>query len=150
MKKGIFAVIIAYISLTVSVSAYHINNNDMALGVAFSYPMNTSISFRMANFPIINLGWSDNNTIGVTVDYWFEKGNLRGSVDYYIGIGGYGVFYNGTKDSKNVGLGARLPIGLQIIPSNHIEIFGEVSPSLLITPSLKPDIFGTVGIRYIF
>ncbi|MBK7185687.1 MAG: hypothetical protein IPH85_07110 [Ignavibacteria bacterium] len=72
------------------------------------------------------------------------KNNLAKNLDWYLGPGvnlGLG---------NPFALGVRLRVGLQWIPAEHLEIFGEVAPCLWLIDAVDLNINGAVGIRYIF
>ncbi|HVP19383.1 MAG TPA: hypothetical protein VMU36_10330 [Spirochaetia bacterium] len=72
----------------------------------------------------------DNTAVDFTVDYWFNRGNLSGMLDYYVGLGGY-LALASASNQLSFDLGARLPIGLQIWPlrGGVLEIFLEIAPA---------------------
>jgi hypothetical protein len=116
-----------------------------AAGIQFGYPGNVGLSLRFDRIAV-GAAWNfgDNGYLHVTADYWLLKNNLAKNLDWYLGPGvNLGV-------GDPFALGVRLPIGLQWIPADHIEIFGEAAPCLWLIDAVDFDFNGAVGIRYIF
>ncbi|MBK7032291.1 MAG: hypothetical protein IPI24_08795 [Ignavibacteria bacterium] len=133
--------------LLVAVAPVMAGNNDgsTAAGIQFGYPGNVGLSLRFDRIAI-GAAWhvGDNGYVHVTADYWLLKSSLAKNLDWYLGPGvnlGLG---------NPFALGVRLPVGLQWIPAEHLEIFGEVAPCLWLIDAVDLNINGAVGIRYIF
>lgn len=120
------------------------NEGGTGIGVQFGYPGNVGLSLRFDNVAVgaaWNLG--GNGYLHATVDYWMIKNDLAKDLDWYLGPG------------LNIGignpfiLGVRLPVGLQWMPVNRIEIFGELAPCLWLIDNVSFNWNGAVGVRYI-
>ncbi|MFC1504192.1 BAPKO_0422 family outer member beta-barrel protein [Spirochaetota bacterium] len=127
---------------------------DTGLGVVFGYPGSVGITIKLNNFPVISATWAfgDTTSIGATCDYWVVNQALSGTLlHWYLGIGAFGHFVvNAGKGEDSIGLGLRLPIGLQIFPVKQLEVYIELVPSLPLLPGIGFDINSAVGIRYHF
>ena len=120
------------------------------IGVIIGEP--TGLSLKFNNFPILGIAWSFDDYIHVHCDFWLNNYAVSKSVNWYFGIGGKMLIYKngkGNKDDK-IGLGARLPIGLQGFVLKNLEIFGEIVPGLMIVPSTDFDVDAGVGVRLHF
>jgi len=108
------------------------------------------ITLKFDNFPVIGIGYSflggGNNWLDLTVDYWILNPPLGGPFHWYLGIG-VNVNYPA---STVVGVGARVPIGIQFIPLNWLEIFLEGAPGVSVLPKLGFDWQAALGVRFYF
>jgi hypothetical protein len=97
-----------------------------------------ALSLKAPQWPIF---WGINARIrnsyfglSVTGDYYMVDKRLTPDINFgwYIGIGGYAGFYHVGGDSSYNGLsvGARVPVGIYIIPVSFFEVFLDVAPSL--------------------
>jgi hypothetical protein len=71
--------------------------------------------------------------VSATGDYYIIDKRLIPDINFgwYFGIGGYAGFYHvGGDNYSGLGVGARVPIGIYIIPVNFFEVFIDVAPSL--------------------
>jgi len=72
--------------------------------------------------------------VSVTGDYYLIDKRLTPDINlgWYLGIGGYAGFYHVSGDGSynGLGAGARVPIGIYIIPVDFFEVFVDVAPSL--------------------
>jgi hypothetical protein len=71
--------------------------------------------------------------LNVTGDYYLLDQTIvrNGNLGWYLGLGGYAGFYhNGDSNYNGLGVGARLPIGIYIIPLRFFEVFFDIAPSL--------------------
>lgn len=136
LKKWVL-IVLAIAVMAVSASA------RTALGVMIGEP--TGLSLRMDRFPILGVAWSfRSDYMHVHCDYWLINKTLNAPLRWYLGLGAaVGV-------RTEVGLAARVPLGLQIVPHRHIEIFGELVPGVAVLPGTDVYIAGALGVRYIF
>ena len=115
-------------------------------------PAGAMFLLHIPKIPLMfGVGLNSPFSIGLTVDYWFARGNLVSILDYYVGVGGYAqIFTNPT----NFELGGRVPFGLQVWPVGQtLEVFIELAPAFGI--SVDPTQFawhlqGAVGLRFWF
>jgi len=124
---------------------------------ASGYYSNVALSLKLPNLPVfwavrldINDGYFG---LGVSGDYYFIDSSLFSAINlnWYLGIGGsLGLAFG--NNWMNLGLAARLPIGLSWQPIPLLEIFLQVVPSLGIdiVPSFhfpSGGFGGDIGIR---
>ncbi|OQY31906.1 MAG: hypothetical protein B6241_12775 [Spirochaetaceae bacterium 4572_59] len=144
--------------------------SDTGLGAAFTYGVsdddNNTGGALSINTPAIpgtvqNLRLAfkeDYFSFSITDDWWVVQENLTGLLDLYIGIGFFGSLTmdtSGDDTETNFGLGARVPVGLTIMPSDFLEIFMEVAPAMGL--GFEPEIYfpawyvqGALGLRVWF
>ncbi|MDR2658829.1 MAG: hypothetical protein LBC27_02405 [Spirochaetaceae bacterium] len=89
--------------------------------------------------------------LGLTADWWFYEWELAGPLSLYIGAGLYGWVWLG--DDVNTGLGVRVPVGLDLNPTDWLEIFLEIAPQIGVglLPSVGISgnwISASIGIRF--
>ena len=146
--------IVLILALLLIITFSGIGNLYASTGVGIILGEPTGLSLRFNNFPIFGIAWSFNNYFHVHCDYWFKNSTLAGPFLWYIGAGGKVLFYSGNDkkgDSKNgIGLGIRVPFGLQIYPIKRLEIFAELVPGMILIPSTDVDLDAGIGIRFYF
>ncbi len=93
-------------------------------------PTSGMLLLHLPNFPLMmGLGVTSAPGIGFTADWWFAHDNFSRFFAWYVGIGAYLSIDTGSDNS--VGLGGRLPIGLQLWPAGRVlEVFFEVAPAV--------------------
>ena len=64
---------------------------------------------------------------------------------FYYGGGAYLAFWN----TGSIGLGARLPVGVEYL-ADPFDIFLELVPALSLTPSMGLGVYGGLGVRFNF
>ena len=128
--------------------AAHNNMNGLALGIGFrgdyifasggagAPGYGPTFMFKIPGFPpMFGLSFNLSSTVfnlGVTADWWLFKPTLAtGAVDLclYIGPGLYGSF-TFASSYANIGLGLRIPVGLQLFIIEPLEIFFELAPAI--------------------
>jgi hypothetical protein len=124
---------------------------SIGVGAAFSVdvigeglPSNVMFSmYAPEYFPaVVGLGvyvGQETFSVGITGDWWMYRDHLVGMLNLYAGLGFYADI------SQNVGLGGRVPIGLQIYPVEFLELFVEVAPKFGAT--LNPIVFPVWGVQ---
>lgn len=116
----------------------------------------TGISIKYKNFPVLGFAWSIDNHFHMHCDYWAHLAPIDKSLSWYAGAGGkFRVFNNdsrdrGKKDNSRVGIGIRVPFGLQYLINSNIELFAEVVPGISLIPSTDFDLDAGIGARYYF
>ncbi|HUX20704.1 MAG TPA: hypothetical protein VMW69_05645, partial [Spirochaetia bacterium] len=117
MKRTLLALCISLGLATTGLSALGIGG-AFSVGVLGGLPSSAMLSLKLDNVPpILGLGISvggGSAQIGATADWWLYHSTLAGPLSIYLGLGGYADIQTGT--GGYFGLGARLPIGLQIFP----------------------------------
>ena len=68
-----------------------------------------------------------------------------GELIFYYGGGAYLSFWN----SGSIGIGARLPVGVEYL-ANPFDIYFELAPAFSITPSMGLGLYGGLGVRFNF
>jgi hypothetical protein len=118
-----------------------------AVGVEFGYPGNIGLSLRFGRVPI-NLAWSADYLHG-TLDYWVLHEALApdAGLNLYIGPGlDAGIPLN---DVDNFALAVRVPIGLQLMVADRVELFAELAPGVLLVDDVDFYWAGNLGIRIV-
>jgi hypothetical protein len=144
MKKAILFLIILSNSIISS------DRLEARGGIGFMVGQPSGITFRYNNFPVLTVGYSfftGEQWINGSLDYWFLNNPIKGQFKYYVGIGGNLGIY--TDSNTPIRLGARVPVGLQWIPAELIEVFIEAAPGFRILPSPDFDIQAGLGIRFL-
>ncbi|MBN1897938.1 MAG: DUF3996 domain-containing protein [Spirochaetes bacterium] len=121
------------------------SNSGTGIGIIIGEP--TGLSLKFGNFPVLGIAWSFDEYIHLHCDYWLKNAYLGGPFDWFIGVGGKLLIYESGKDD-NIGLGLRIPIGLQLFVVDNLEIFGEVAPGILLIPNTDFDIDAGIGLRF--
>jgi hypothetical protein len=109
------------------------------------------LALRVHPIPIMwGLEWNLEGPgfLSITGDYWVINAHLGGSLEYYIGIGGYLGLGGGS--GGGIGLGARIPIGLQMFPVGKFEVFVEIAPVIYFIPAITLAGDFRIGIRIHF
>ncbi len=115
------------------------------LGIVLGEP--TGLSYKAGNLAI-GLGWSfasDKDRIDTTIDWWLINKDFVEMMNWYLGIGIKGKFGKDT-----VGIGVRVPIGIQWWIADELELFAELAPGMSLVPDTSPDLSGGIGLRYYF
>lgn len=155
MKKRIMIALLAIAFFIVSTTAY-----SWGIGASFGVQalggnpgQNVLLSVKPDQEPFllgvgVRLHEEDIN-LGLTADWWAVNEHLAGFINIYAGPGLYAAIGN------EIGLGGRVPIGLNAFPVDWFELFFEVAPTLaIISPGgiEFPD-FGlqsAIGFRFWF
>jgi hypothetical protein len=144
MKK---LVLVLVLTVILAVGAFAEHPGGWGIGIVgqghldwngFSGSPGAALSLKVPQKPIF---WGisariKNSYFGVsaTGDYYIIDKSLMPEINlgWYLGIGGYAGFYHVSGDSSynGLGVGARVPIGIYIIPVSFIEVFIDVAPSL--------------------
>ena len=153
MKKLFVLLGLAAVLLCGSASA---RDRQFGLGIILGEPTGLSAKLWMGNNTAIDgaLAWSfgafgERSAIYLHADYLFHNFNLikveRGQFPIYYGIGARAMLAN------NIGVGVRVPIGLEYIFARApFDIFLEVVPVLDLVPSTAFVVNGGLGVRYFF
>ena len=146
MKRLIVAVCLSLGLVTTSASALGIGG-AFSVGVLGGLPSSAMLSVKFDQIrPILGLGvtvGSGSAQIGATADWWLYHATLAGPLSIYVGLGGYADIQTGSGGS--LGLGARIPVGLQIFPIKPLELFLEIAPRAGV--GLNPFSFPVFGLQ---
>lgn len=144
MKKLFLLLII-----TAGLTTIYDRTHALGLGVIIGEP--TGVSIKINRFPIIGVSWSVfNNRMSFTLDGWMINRDIKGDLDWYLGLGGSMYFKSTGIGENEIGVGVRVPVGLQFWVQQEWEIFMEVAPRLLVIPEPTFDPQGGIGVRYHF
>lgn len=100
------------------------------------------------------VGWSahDNTDLYVSSDVLWHNFDVfpvsKGRLPLYFGVGGLMRFRDNNKDNQ---VGVRGPVGVSYMFDNlPLDVFAEIGPAIDLTPDVKGEVTGGVGIRYWF
>lgn len=148
MKKLILVSIIALFSLGIFAQ-----NEGLGLGLTFGEPTGLSAKMWTSERTAIDaaVAWSFSGVgwLHVQADFLMHNYDLidvsEGALPVYYGAGAYVAF------SSDLGLGARVPLGLAYhFEGAPVEIFAEIAPGLALLPDIGFYIGGGIGARYYF
>jgi len=126
---------------------------SFGLGLILGQPTGVTGAFELSDHTAIDaavgFGWVRDRDFYVHVefDYFLPTLVKGGSAELsaYLGIGGFFFAHS------DPGFGARAPFGLSVdFTSVPLQIFGEASLLLLLTPASDLDVRGAIGFRYYF
>jgi hypothetical protein len=93
------------------------------------------------------------NTGSLNIDYLWQSNIVRGQaqLDWHIGAGGRMFWYGGCSGDC-LELGARMPVGLDLMFSNPamLEVFFELAPAFYFIHGPYLSIEGALGVRFYF
>ena len=132
---------------------------DTGAGVVLGDPTGVSLLFdeRIA----VAAAWDVSQHLHLHGDLWLFKRQLVEPVDWYMGLGARLQIYtegstsgpswaDGDDRDQGIGIGARIPFGLQWYPMEQLEVFGELVPVLSLFPATEFDMDFGIGLRYHF
>lgn len=97
---------------------------------------------------------SAGGAFAVNADYLWQFNLLQGEarLDWHIGAGGRVWLWSSDRDSSNLALAARMPVGLDFMPPKPdiLEVFLELTPTFYLAPGMGLDIEGALGVRFYF
>lgn len=133
------------------------NSDGFGLGFIAGEPTGVSGKLWMGRTTALDMAvaWSsegEGDDLQLQADHvWHDFGLLsvdEGRLPVYYGIGARVRFDDGPGDD---GVGVRFPVGLAyLFQGNKVDIFGEVVPTLEVTPDTDFDVEGGIGLRYFF
>jgi hypothetical protein len=101
-----------------------------------------------------NCGYGGYNDGSFNADYLWQSNIVRGQaqLDWHIGAGGRLIWFGGGCPHGCVDVGARMPIGLDLMFVNPsmLEVFFELAPIFYFVPVAYFDVEGAIGVRYYF
>jgi len=134
--------------------------SDMAgklgVGVTFGEPIGPSLKYFFNDSVAIDgaFGWSlhDHTDFYMQSDLLWHNFDLipvsQGKMPLYFGAGGLLRFRNSGEDDQ---FAIRVPVGVSYLFDNvPVEVFAEVGPALDLTPAVRGEFTGGVGIRFWF
>jgi hypothetical protein len=134
------------------------NSDGLGLGFIAGEPTGVSGKLWMGRSTALDMAvaWSssgdDNDDLHLQADHvWHDFGLLsvdEGRLPVYYGLGARVRFDDRAGDDS---FGVRFPVGLAyLFQGNKVDLFGEVVPTLEVTPDTDVDIEGGIGLRYFF
>lgn len=148
MKKLFLVSLLALFSL-----GLFAQNEGLGLGLVFGEPTGLSAKLWTSEKTALDaaLAWSFYNGgwLHAQADFLIHNYDLidvsEGALPVYYGIGAYVTF------SSDLGLGARVPLGLAYhFEDAPVEIFLEIAPGLSLLPGIGFYMGGGLGARYYF
>jgi hypothetical protein len=126
---------------------------DTGVGIIVGDPTGISASFY--NRVAVGAAWDIDDFLHLHADVWVYNALLADPVNWYIGLGGkmqlFDVHVRGNSDNDHaLGVGVRVPVGLQWYFLPEWELFGELVPGIGIIPDTDFDFDAGIGIRYHF
>jgi len=155
VKRLVLAVCLSLGLVATGASALGIGG-AFSVGMLGGLPSSAMLSLKLDNVrPVLGIGVSVGGgaaQFGATADWWLYQGKLAGPLGLYVALGGYADLQTGS--TSTIGLGARLPIGIQIFPLKPLELFLEVAPRAGLTFNAFQfpvwGIQGAAGFRFWF
>lgn len=136
------------------------NYNDYAghigAGITLGEPIGASVKYWFNDSMAIDgaFGWSshDHSDVYLHSDFLYHEFHLfpvsSGRLPLYFGGGVLARFRSGNYDNQ---VGIRAPVGVSYMFDNApVDIFAEVAPALDVSPFVRGEITGGIGIRYWF
>lgn len=131
---------------------------DVGLGVILGDP--TGLSALFNNRIAAAVAWDVSNYFHLHGDVWLIRRLLAEPVDWYLGVGGKVKFFHEgargegppwepEKDAppEGVGVGVRVPVGVQWYALPELEVFGEIVPGISLFPNTGFDMDVGIGVR---
>ena len=104
------------------------------------------LSFSPEGYPLVfGAGTSFGGgsfSLGATADWWLYYADLVDFLSLYVGPGAYFDLSLGNENA-NLGLGMRIPVGLQAWVIDPLELFLELAPTF----GLKGGVFPAFGVQ---
>ena len=153
VKKTLLMV--ALLAIITVIPAY-----SFGIGAAFGLDVTETVgpgallSLRLDSFPaVFGVGWSAKGDfqLGLTADWWLFHTNLVSILSLYVGPGLY-LDLGITGGTASLGIGVRVPVGLQAWIIDPLELFLELAPTFGMKDGQFPrlGIQGALGFRFWF
>ena len=131
-------------------------SGKFGVGFTFGKPTGPSLKYFFNDVVAIDgaFGWSTHNH----TDFYMQSDLLwhnfdlipasHGRMPVYFGAGGLLRFRNSGEENQ---FGIRAPVGVSyLFNSVPVDIFAEVGPALDLTPAVRGEMTGGIGIRFWF
>lgn len=127
----------------------------LGVGILAGEPTGASVKFFLTDAIALDgaIGWSthDDTDLYLHSDLLWHNYDLipvpRGQMGVYLGAGGL----LRVRDQRENQAGIRLPLGISYMFDNApVELFGEIAPTLDVTPDTRGEVTGGVGMRFWF
>ena len=170
MKKVILSFALSILVLIASEKVFaKQSNQNFGLGILLGSPTAITGKYWLDSQAAIDggLAFSFSDYVLIYADYLFhyprpfnQAGEFFSELSFYLGAGGNLVVttnerntadnYLGKK-SGSVGLGVRIPFGLEWMPAKPtLGLFAEIVPGISVVPSTSVLVQGGFGARYYF
>lgn len=125
---------------------------DTGAGIILGDP--TGLSVLIEDRLALGVAWDVDDFLHLHGDLWLARGVLASPVSWYFGLGAKVQFFDvnaaGDEADDTLGVGIRIPLGLQWYFLPQWELFGEIVPGIGIIPDTDFDVDGGVGVRFHF
>lgn len=153
MKQNLLCGLLAVAFLTLTGSPAMAQGRGFGIGVILGEPSGIALKEWVGPTTAFDgaVAWSFRNeaAIHLHADYLIHKFGLlkveEGSLPIYFGIGAR------LKLGEDASLAVRVPVGVDyLFAHDPLDIFLELVPMLVLTPSTEAQVSGGLGIRYFF
>ena len=128
----------------------------LGAGIIIGEPTGGSLKYWLNDTLAIDgaVGWSshDHTDLYLHSDILWHNFDVfpvpQGKLPVYIGVGGLIRFRDDNEDDQ---VGIRLPVGISyMFDRAPVDVFVEIAPAIDVTPDIRGDLTGGVGIRFWF
>jgi len=128
----------------------------LGVGIIIGEPTGGSLKYWFNDTLAIDgaVGWSshDHTDLYLHSDVLWHNFELipvsKGRLPIYIGAGGLFRLRDDNRDNQ---AGVRLPVGVSYMFENApVDIFAEIAPAVDVTPDVRGELTGGIGIRFWF
>lgn len=125
-------------------------------GIIIGEPTGASVKYWLNSKMAVDgaAGWSthDHSNLFLQGDLLWHNFEVfpvpQGRLPLYIGAGGFVRFRDDNRDNQ---AGVRVPVGVSYMFENApVDIFAEIAPALDLTPDIRGEITGGIGVRFWF
>ncbi len=124
---------------------------NVGVGAHIGEPTGVTLKFHSAGGPSYDFlgAWSlQNDELFLNAHLLFENrisaDNVDRPLEWFVGPGGFLILMDDPS------IGASGTIGLNLILTDHISIYGRLTPRFALTPETGVDLGGGIGIRFFF
>jgi len=124
---------------------------EVGIGGHIGEPSGVTLKFHNAGAPSYDFlgAWSLTEDVvfingHVLFENRIEADNIDRPLEWFVGPGGFILL---TDEAR---LGVSGTVGLNLILTDHISIYGRITPRLSLIPDTTPDVGGGIGIRFFF
>lgn len=128
----------------------------LGAGMIIGEPIGGSLKYWFNDTLAIDgaVGWSahDHTDLYLHSDVLWHNFDLipvsKGRLPVYFGVGGLFRFRDDSRDNQ---AGVRVPVGVSYMFDNApIDVFAEIAPAIDVSPDVRGELTGGVGIRFWF
>lgn len=130
--------------------------HKLGAGIILGEPTGASVKYWLNRTMAVDgaAGWSthDHSDFYLHSDLLWHNFDVfpvkEGRLPVYIGVGGLVRFRDDHYDDQ---VGVRLPVGVSYMFENApVDVFAEVAPAIDVTPYVRGEVTGGVGVRFWF